>query len=358
MQSKLKRILVYVSDHHYGHATRMVALARALFKTGKYEITVKNSNAFGFLKSSLPEAKIENVQTDVGPIFDLASNNMDVNLTIERYLDWIQKSGTWISREKELFRKNPADLIITDISPNGLRLAEKIKCPAITVTNFSWTDILRHIKDDENKEKIIQWLNESFSMSELTIKLPFSTELEGFAKMKECSLLCRDLTASKEQILNEFNLRSPLVVISFGDQIPQNLRLIKNNNNVSVAILSHSKRNFNDIPVITGYSETQNIMACADLVITKAGYSTTAECVKYRTSMYIVKRENYYEETVVSQNAVELGIAKMFDLHKPSFYLTIPDQNEIIDMRSQIRESAITSIEKLTSPVEIIKEFI
>ena len=38
MQSKLKRILVYISDHHYGHATRMVALARALFKTGKYEI--------------------------------------------------------------------------------------------------------------------------------------------------------------------------------------------------------------------------------------------------------------------------------------------------------------------------------
>ena len=60
MQSKLKRILVYISDHHYGHATRMVALARALFKTGKYEITVKNSNAFRFLKSSLPEARIEN----------------------------------------------------------------------------------------------------------------------------------------------------------------------------------------------------------------------------------------------------------------------------------------------------------
>ena len=31
----------------------------------------------------MPEARVENVQTDVGPIFDWVSNNIDVNLTID-----------------------------------------------------------------------------------------------------------------------------------------------------------------------------------------------------------------------------------------------------------------------------------
>ena len=356
MQSKLKRILIYVSDHHYGHATRIVALARNLLKTGTYEITVKNSNAFRFLKSSLPEAKVENVQTDVGPIFDWASNNIDAKLTIDRYLDWIQKSNRWISLEEERFKKNPADLIITDISPIGLRLAKKVRCPAISITNFSWTDILRHPGDHDKKDKVIQWLNESFSIAEFVIKLPFSTKLDGFSKTKTCSLLCRDVITGKKQILNELHLHSPFAVISFGDQNPPKLKIIKNSDGVSVVILSRTKINFDDVPVIRGYSETQNIMAYADLVITKAGYSTTAECVKFRTLMYIIKRENYYEESVVGQKAVKLGIAKIINLHKSLFRITIPSENEIMYMRSKIRESPITYLEKLRSPVEIIKK--
>lgn len=356
MRSKLKKILIYVSDHHYGHATRMVALVRNLLKTGKYEITVKNSNAFRFLKSSLLEAKVENVQTDVGPLFNWVSNSIDVNSTMERYSDWIKKADSWISLEEERFKKNPADLIITDISPIGLRLAEKVRCLAVTVTNFSWTDILRPTKYHGKKEKIIQWLNESFSMSELAIKLPFSTKLEGFSRTKECSLLCRDLTANKNQILKELHFCSPLVVISFGDQIPPNLKIINNTNNVSVTVLTHSKISFDDIPVITGYSETQNIMACADLVITKAGYSTTAECVKFRTFMYVIKRKNYYEETAVSRNAADLGIAKIFDLSKSSFCIDIPNENQIKELKSKIDEDAITALEKLPSPVNIIKQ--
>ena len=358
MQSKLKRILIYVSDHHYGHATRMVALARGLFKTGKYEITIKNSNAFRFLKQSLPEARVENFQTDVGPVFDLVSNSVDVNSTMERYSDWIKNADSWLSLEEKRFKKNPADLIITDISPMGLRLAKKVKCPAITVTNFSWTDILRRTRYHEKKEKIIQWLNESFSISELAIKLPFSTKLEGFSKTEECSLLCRDLTTSKKQTLNGLHLHSPLVVISFGDQMPANLKIMKNNNNVSVAILSHSKISFDDIPVITGYSETQNIMAYADLVVTKAGYSTTAECVKFRTLMYIVKRKNYYEETLVSRNVADIGIAKILEPHKSSFCIDIPNENQIKGLRSKIDEDAITAMEKLPHPVNIIKQLL
>ena len=356
MQSKLKKILIYVSDHHYGHATRMVALARNLLKTGKYEITVKNSNAFRFLKSSLPEAKVENFQTDVGPIFNWGFNHIDVNSTMEKYSNWIKNADSWISLEEKRFKKNTADLIITDISPIGLRLAEKVKCLAVTVTNFSWTDILRHTKYHEKKERIIQWLNESFSISELAIKLPFSTKLEGFSRMKECTLLCRDLTANKNQILKKLHLRSPLVVISFGDQMPPNLKIINDNNNVSVAVLSQSKISFDDLPVIAGYSETQNIMACADLIITKAGYSTTAECVKSRTLMYMIERKNYYEETVVSRNATDLGIAKILDLRKSSFCIDIPNENQIKELKSKIDEDAITTMEKLPDPVNIIKQ--
>ena len=354
----MKRILIYVSDHHHGHATRMVALARGLIKTGDFEVVIKNSNAFSFLKRALPGARVKKVRTDVGPTFDWNSNKIDPEITFENYSSWIQTTDDWILKEFESFKEQPADLIVTDISPMALRLSEKVKCPSVTVTNFSWIDILKRVDYHEEKKNVIKWLNESFSLSDLAIKLPFSTELEGFLKVEEASLLCRETTFTKEQTLKKFQLNSPLVVVTFGNQIPPKLKINNTNNDVQVVILSPNRTNSGDIRTIQDYSETQNIVASADLVITKGGYSTTAECAKFRCPMYMVIRENYHEEIVLSRAAANLGLAKILDMHSSSSCIDVPDEKQIKDMKSNIKESSIASLEKLTSPIKIIQELV
>ena len=99
----LKRIIIYVSDHGYGHAARTIALVRNLLKTGRFEIIIKNYNAFDFLKSSLPNVCVENVQTDVGPIFDWNSYKVDIKQTADDFSKWIKNDKIWISKETDSF---------------------------------------------------------------------------------------------------------------------------------------------------------------------------------------------------------------------------------------------------------------
>ncbi len=53
------------------------------------DITIKNSNSFNLLRSSLPHVKIEKTQTDVGPVFNWNENKVDSEKTFQLFKEWI-----------------------------------------------------------------------------------------------------------------------------------------------------------------------------------------------------------------------------------------------------------------------------
>ena len=183
----MKRIVVYVSDHGYGHAARTISLLRE-FKNDNHEIIVKNSNAFNFLQKSLPETKLINSKTDVGPLTNI-STKLDSEKTFKLYLDWIKNEKKWLRNELDYFKNKKPDLVISDISPMGIRFANKIKIPSVTIANFTWIDILKKLPFHTNKKQILSWLHDSFGMANLGIKTPLSMNLEGLTKIKKSSLL-------------------------------------------------------------------------------------------------------------------------------------------------------------------------
>lgn len=351
----MKRILIYVSDHGYGHAARMVALTRKLLKTQNYQIVIKNHTAFDFLKSGLPDVRIEKVQTDVGPVFDWNSFKLDLEATYTGFTKWIENESNWLTKEAKSFKENPADLVLTDISPMALRLAEMVGCPAITVGNFSWIDILKKMPFHEKKHSVLKWLKESFSLCDFAIKLPLSMSMEGFQKTIQSSLLCRDVTIKPEHTLENLGLDSRPVVVYIGDIIPKRIK-INNESNLPVIIMSGRSLNIENAQI---YSyEGQNVIAAANLIITKAGYSTLAECVRSRCPMYILPRIGYPEDEVLCNQVKEKGIAEIIDLEKSEFQIDIPFQNQIDSMRDSIKEELIVEMEKFSDPASIIKKAI
>ena len=184
----MKKIVIYVSDHGFGHAARTIALVRQL-KKYHYEIIIKNLNAYTFLKSQLPECEIIKIQTDVGPITDVFSDSPNYEKTFSLYHNWINNSKKWLDKETKFFKNRTIDLIISDISPISIRLANKLQIPSITVANFTWIDILEEFPFYKNCDKIIDWLHESFEMTNLAIRLPLHMKLKGLKKPKNSSLL-------------------------------------------------------------------------------------------------------------------------------------------------------------------------
>ena len=179
----MKRVVIYISDHGFGHAARTIGLVRQL-KQQNYEIIIKNSNAYNFLKFHLPLHKIIKFKTDVGPVSNIFSEHPDYEKTFSLYNNWINNEQKWLDKETQFFKNRMPDLIISDISPIGIRLANKLHVPSITIANFTWIDILENFPYHKYHDQILDWLYASFEMTDLAIQLPLHMKLQGLKKIK------------------------------------------------------------------------------------------------------------------------------------------------------------------------------
>lgn len=306
---------------------------------------------------------IEEVQTDVGPIVNTESNRLDPNLTFDSFSKWIQGENEWISREMAALGSNPSpDLVVTDISPIALKLAAKIGCPCVTVANFSWLDLLKPLPHNKEKEMVLDWLSECFAIPDLVVKLPFSMRMEGFrsSRIKDASLLYRRPTLSIDETKREIGSEKnkPLIVISSGGHIPPHLDL--QTRDAQVVLLSPFPTKMDGrVQVIVGHPESQNIVHAADFVITKAGYSTLAECVAFRCPLNIIARQGYPEDVILIKEASMLGIGSEVPPDGFNHYsIAVPDMDEIRERRKAIQDNRINEFERLTSASELIRNLL
>lgn len=351
----MKRIIIYVSDHGYGHASRTVALVRNLLKRKNSEITIKNSSAYNFLKTSLPRTTIEKIITDVGPLYDWTKNKVDMDLTISNYLKFIKNEQSWISKESSSFKKKPADLIIADISPMALRLAEQVRCQALSISNFSWIDILEKLPAHQNKKNVLEWLKESFPLAEFAIKLPLSMKLHGYPRIKESGLLSRNLTSSRKNILQNFGMGTYPISSYLGEY---KTKIFTKNRSTNVIELRGGNIFLNDKRIKNEFYEGQNIVAISQLVVTKIGYGIMSDCLKFRRPMILISRGNYPENESLRKEIEKFSIAKILDINDSREGIELPTGKEIKEMSNKINRKLIDELETREDPSKLVYDFL
>lgn len=349
----MKRIVVYVSDHGYGHAARVISLLRE-FKNDDHEIIVKNSNAFNFLKKSLPEAKVINSKTDVAPLTNI-SETTNSDKTFKLYLNWIKNEKKWLRNELDYFKNKKLDLVISDISPMGIRFAKKINVPSITVANFTWIDILKKSPYNKNKEEILDWLHDSFGMTDLGIKTPLSMELNGLRKTRKSSLLCRHVTTTQKKLFKKLCLNHKPITVYLGNNFHSKINILTNESNPLVQIIENNVKIGRK--TIKFFTEAQNIISISNLVIAKPGYGIISECIHSRCPILLIPRENYPEDELLCKASKKLGIATVLDLERENYTIKIPTL-DLDELKNRINENQIKKIEELPRASKIIHEFL
>lgn len=350
----MKRVVIYISDHGLGHAARQIGLIR---KLKNIEIIIKNSNSYEFLRKSLPQIKIIKQRTDVGPTFDWRLNKINVKKTFLDYQNLISSQSKWIEKEKDFIKFNHINLIISDISPLALRLAEKTKSNVVSIANFSWIDIIEEFPDSKEKNDIINWLNESFSLSNLTIKLPLSMNLKGFTNIKNANLLYRNTTDSKKNILCKLGLkREPIVIYSGNYDITKKLHKQKKFD-VDIISMQQDKIYVNGKKISQIFVEGQDLIAISRCVITKIGYSTIAEGLRYCKPMLLIPRDKYAEDHIIYENIKQYSIAKLVN-YSNNKIIKVPDPDEIKEMCLNINKQKCSNLFDKQNADEFIKEFL
>ncbi len=145
------RIAFYVSDHGFGHATRFIALIRALLASNDVQMLVRSGSCVPLLAASLApwtaqgRARIVSGPTNRGFVSCPGSLEVDLDRTAAEVAAEVAGLPAWVEREVNLCRRERVDLVVSDIVPGAFAVARRLGIPGLAVTNFTWFDAYAHL---------------------------------------------------------------------------------------------------------------------------------------------------------------------------------------------------------------------
>ncbi|WP_079710654.1 glycosyltransferase [Paraliobacillus ryukyuensis] len=294
----MNTIAYYISDYGFGHATRSIAIIRNLFKLYNQpdlKVIICHSFAIDFFKDSLAGLDVEfrEVDTDVGYILKPNSMNPDAKRLQDAYLSFVENWSEKLTVEKDFLAGRKIDLVLSDISPLPFIPASTLGIPSVGISNFTWYTAYTGLVD----EHYLQTFKESYQHMDYFYSLAASQEPNwGRVNNHAFGFVSREVSNNEvKRILDKVDPYRKNRVIYFGlgmkvDIDLKSLELWNSENCVFLVSNNVQVDHPNVIKIPKGYTESQNYIAAADLVISKAGWGTVSEAILHHKSMMVLNR--------------------------------------------------------------------
>jgi len=295
----LKEIACFISPHGFGHATRTIAILEALQK--------QLPDLYPHIFTTVPESLFSEtlhlysyhpVQTDIG-LEQKGALEIDIDKTLKNLAFFLPFPQKLIDHCASLCATCP--LVLCDIAPLGIAIAEKLGIPSVLIENFTWDWIYAPHK---SLNFYAQLLQQKFNRATCRI------QTEPLCQQKPHDLLCgpifRKYRKNKITIRNELGAGSKNIVVITTGGIRQELPVWKEMSAMTeflFIILGQQEGGKKGNNILTLEKQTSfyhpDLINCADLVVCKAGYSTIAECFQAGVRVITVDREDFPESRIL-----------------------------------------------------------
>ena len=286
-------VVFYISGHGFGHSSRSTELIRALvLRQPHLHITVKTT-APPWLFDGLAGATYEKFEADTG-LAQTDSVTIDVAQTAARAGRFYRDFDRRANAEAAWLQFARTRLVIGDIPPLAHAAAARAGIPSFAVSNFTW-DWIYDAYDapfERDAPGVVQTIREAYRQCTHALRLPMHGGFATVPRITDIPLIARRSTrerADTRQILNIPGDR-PFVVASFSgygldvpfDDIARRERL---------TVISSPAAP----PAPLSY---QDLVAAADVVVSKPGYGIVSECVANGTPLLYTSRGHFVEYDV------------------------------------------------------------
>lgn len=171
--SDAPRIAYFISPHGFGHATRAAAIMAALQEldpTIRFDVFTQVPE--WLFRDSLPGGfDYHDVLTDLGMVQQSALA-ADLDATINRLDALLPFDSTLINTLAKQLRTLGCGLVMCDIAPLGIVVAEAAGVASILVENFTWDWIYQpHAKAHRGLRPHIRYLHEVFCAADYRIQI-------------------------------------------------------------------------------------------------------------------------------------------------------------------------------------------
>jgi len=304
-------LAVYVSGHGFGHATRTGEVLRVVRERAPALRIVVTTGAPAFLFEEGVGAPIEVRQkvVDVG----LAQKDalvIDEPGTAEAWRRFDAGREELVGDEARWLRASGARLVLGDIPPLAFEAAHAAGVPSLALGNFSWDWVWSHHAEREPAlADASARAAEAYGHAERLLRLPFACETSAFRVVEDVPLVVRRPGVSKGEARARLGVDGrPCVLLSFGGVGVPGLRLetlatlgdyqfLLTGESGSGGAPNARRIERSDLPRM-GLSYL-DLVAAADVVLTKPGYGIVSDCIGGSTRIVYTDRGDFPEYPVM-----------------------------------------------------------
>ncbi|MGH9142558.1 MAG: hypothetical protein ACRD2I_15615 [Vicinamibacterales bacterium] len=285
-------IVVYISGHGFGHASRQIELLREVCaQRPRLRIVVRTSvPRWLFAPVSGANVEVQAFETDTGVVqFD--SLSLDDERTVTEACRFFADFDRRVAVEAELIRGLGAVLVVGDIPPLACAAADRAGVPCLAIGNFTWDWIYSaYPAFDRLAPAVIPTIRQAYATATRALRLPLHGGFEPMASVtRDIPFIARRSMRDAPDTRARLGLSDgrPIVLTSFGGygaDLPV------------AAVRRRGRFTILDVPREPPAGLLyQDLVAAADVVVSKPGYGIVSECVANDTALLYTSRGRFIE---------------------------------------------------------------
>ena len=305
-------VVLYVSGHGFGHAAREIEVIRGLTRRRPdLRVVVRTSVPAWFF--GLPGIEVQFAEVDTG-VVQVDSLVIDAEATARLAAGFYQTFASRAVAEGEFLRKLGASLVIGDVPPLAFTAARHAGVRSILLGNFCWDAIYAVFPEFQtHAPDVIETIRRAYSDADLALRLPFSADLmTPRTTVRDVELIARKAPLDRNEARTRLEIGGEVVVLAsfgrYGVSLPY--ESIARDNLFTLVLTEHETaaastsgtasryRRLTDHDMRARGLEYHDLIAAADIVVSKPGYGIVSGCIANGASLLYTSRGHFPEYDV------------------------------------------------------------
>ncbi len=298
-----------ISGHGFGHATRAIAVMQALSLRLPVHFTILTTAPGWLFADALAGAyTLHTLETDIGLIQQDALRE-DLPATLEALHRFYPLRQAAIDQAADLLQH--CVLVLCDIAPLGIAAAQQLGVPSVLVENFTWDWIYQgYVEQCPALQPLIEYLEPLFAQASHHIQTtPVCHPQRGAIEVAPVARPLRRPEMMRQRLFCAPHQHLVLLTMGglggLGLQTEQRAAvapLLRQRNTVFVLAGCSPENEFSEnlrFLAQDGPWYHPDLVAAADLVVGKTGYSTVAEAYQANTAFTTLPRPGFREASLL-----------------------------------------------------------
>lgn len=308
---------MYVSGHGFGHASRVIEVLNALGARRPSVRPAVRTAAARWLFDLTMRGPFEYtaVECDTG-VVQIDGLRLDEAATVRRARAFMQTFAARADVEARALRRLGARLVLFDIPALGSAAAARAGVPSVALGNFSWDWAYAAYAGAGDVARAVA---AAYTPTALALRLPMSAGFGAFARIEDVPFIARRSTRSAAETRAALGLApdARVVLTSFGGHgvVEMNLDALAALEGYTLLVSSRipfgpggtcprtgrrgSLVAFDEAALYARGLRYEDVVAAADVVVTKPGYGIIAECIANDTALVYTSRGRFPEYEVL-----------------------------------------------------------